>query len=137
MGTRSRIIIRRKNKPNIHLWMHWDGYFSGQGDRICEQLRNLLQKYSTDALQAKVEDMNLDTNEEYQNFSAEHLEDFVEGRTEFMNDECDDIEYEYTIHFEKGLLMANALNCGKQFVVLFSTIQDGFQVSDLDEYLND
>ncbi len=138
MGTRSRIVIRRSNKSHIHLWMHWDGYLSGQGDCICSQLRRLLRNYSTISLQAKVDALDIaDVEDECQNFSAEYLEDFVENRTDYKNDLCDDIEYEYTIDFSKGLLIVNALGHNQKFVVLMSSIQDGFDVSSLEEYLED
>jgi hypothetical protein len=114
--------------------MHWDGYFSGQGDRLCAQLRRLLQKYSTASLQAMVD--NLPMEDAYsQNFSAEYFEDFIEGRTDYKNDECEDIEYEYIVDFSKGLLIADAVNHDQKFVVLFSSIQDGFNVSTLNDYL--
>ncbi len=139
MGTRSRIVIRRSNKSHIHLWMHWDGYLSGQGDRICSQLRLLLQNYSTISLQTKVDALEIaDVEEdECQNFSAEYLEDFIENRTDYKNDPCDDIEFEYTIDFSKGLLIVDACGHNQKFVVLMPSIQDGFDVSSLEEYLED
>ncbi len=141
MGTRSRIILRRsagradwRSDPHIHLWMHWDGYFAGQGDRICKQLRDLLSRYSAISLQAMLDALTVpDLEDESQNFSAEHLADFVEGLVPFKNDPCEDVEYEYTIDFSKGLMLANRND--KTFVVTFSSIQDGFNVSELDEYL--
>jgi hypothetical protein len=141
MGTRSRIILRRsagradwRSSPHVHLWMHWDGYFSGQGDRICKQLRDLLSRYSAISLQAMLDALDVpDLGDENQNFSAEFMADFLEGRAPFKNDPCEDVEYEYTIDFSKGLLLAEHNN--KTFVVTFASIQDGFNVSELDEYL--
>jgi hypothetical protein len=140
MGTRSRIILRRsagradwRSSPHIHLWMAWDGYFSGQGDRICKQLRDLLSRYSAISLQSMLDALTVPDLDDSQNFSAEHLADFVEGLVPFKNDPCEDVEYEYTIDFSKGLLLANRND--KTFVVTFASIQDGFNVSELNDYL--
>ena len=141
MGTRSRIILRRsvgradwRSTRDVHLWMHWDGYFSGQGDRICKQLRDLLSRYSAISLQAMLDALDVpDLGDESQNFSAEYLADFLEGLAPFKNDTCEDVEYEYTVDFSKGLLLANRND--KTFVVTFASIQDGFNVSELNEYL--
>jgi hypothetical protein len=45
MGTRSRLIIRRRAKRDICVWVHWDGYFSSAGNDICEQIAVLLQRH--------------------------------------------------------------------------------------------
>ncbi len=150
MGTRSRIVIRRskhghlncetqmKNR-HIYLWMAYDGYLEGQGNELCKQLAYLLSVYSTISLQAMVE--ALDIKEFYegfesQEFSAEYFADFVMSKVIFKNDPCDDIEYEYIVDFEKGLLLVKYHN-EKTFVVTFSSIQDGFLVSELESYLED
>jgi hypothetical protein len=137
MGTRSRIVIRRYTVPNIHLWMHWDGYFAGQGDRICEELARLLRNYSFISLQSKVEEMTVENlpEDECQEFSGELLADFIEGNTIFKNDTCDDIEYEYMIDFKKGLLLAKHFD--KTFVVRMACIQEGFRISELGDYEHD
>lgn len=55
---------------------------------------------------------------EYQPFSAEHFGDFLESKTTFKQDLCDDIEYEYHVNFHKGpLLRIEALNYGMTFYV--------------------
>jgi hypothetical protein len=138
MGTHSRIILRRSTGRNhIHLWMHWDGYFSGQGDQICKQLRLLLSKYSTISLQSMLDALEVpELEDDNQNFSAEHLGDFIEGHIPFKNDMCEDVEYEYTVDFAKGLLLASR-NGEKTFVVTFASIQEGFNVSQIVEYLDE
>lgn len=140
MGTRSRIILRRSagradwRAPHVHFWMAYDGYFSGQGDRICKQLRDLLSRYSAISLQAMLDALDVpDLGDDSQNFSAEFLADFLEERASYKNDLCGDVEYEYTIDFSKGLLLAQ--HNDKTFVATFASIQDGFNVSELDDYL--
>jgi hypothetical protein len=133
MGTRSRILIRRTSQAFIHLWMHWDGYFSGQGDEICAQLVHLLSKYSHDDLQNKVDALvveELIEDDEEQNFSAEFLEDFVEGKTTYKNDPCDDVEYEYVIDFNRAILLAKHYR--NNYVIQFESIKNGFKVSELE-----
>ena len=140
MGTRSRILLRRTSKTPIYLWMHWDGYFSGQGDEICIQLARLLSKYSHISLQAKIDELAIEelAEDESQNFSAEFLEDFVEGQTSYKSDSCDDVEYEYVVDCKAGVLLAK--HNGHCYVVHFASIKNGYKVSELeelDEYLNE
>ncbi len=133
MGTRSRILIRRTSQKPIYLWMHWDGYFSGQGDEICAQLVRLLSKYSHISLQAKVDALVVEdlAEDDGQNFSAEFIEDFVEDRTTYKNDPCDDVEYEYIVDFKKAILLAK--HYSNNYVVQFESIQNGFKVSELED----
>jgi hypothetical protein len=137
MGTRSRIVIRRYNNPNIHLWMHWDGYFEGQGDSICKELMKLMSKYSTISLQSRLEEMDIQDLEsnEMQNFSGEMLSDFVEGKIEFKNDPCDDVEYEYILDCKNGILLAKRYD--QSFVIPLRFISDGFEASELNNFLDE
>ena len=140
MGTRSRILIRRTSKTPIYLWMQWDGYFSGQGDRICEQLSRLLSKYSAISLQSIIDTLIVEelAEDEGQLFTAECLEDFIEGRASFKSDPCDDVEYEYIIDCKAAVLLVkhNVFT----YVIHFASIQNGYKVGeleDLDQYLHD
>jgi hypothetical protein len=58
MGTRSRIVIRRKRSEDIYLWQHWDGYLEGVGKDICEEMRRLLDKYTAKDLQEMIEKLS-------------------------------------------------------------------------------
>lgn len=138
MGTRSRILLRRSSKVPVYLWMHWDGYFGGQGNQICKQLCSLLSKYSKADLQSMLDAMEcpeLTEDDESQNFSAEELKDFIEGHTTYKSDPWDDVDYQYTIDFSKGLLLAESCAYGKVFVVTFKSIKEGFLLSELEDYL--
>lgn len=138
MGTRSRIILLRKTKSDVHLWMHWDGYFAGQGNELCNQLRLLLSKYSNMELDSMLEALDiedLDLSTESQNFSAEFLSDFMEGHVSYKNDECNDIEYEYIVDFMNGLVFARN-GQAPFFVVQFAAICNGFKMEELNTYLD-
>ena len=138
MGTRSRVILRRTTKPHIILWMHWDGYLTGQGNDFCKQLKRLLAEYTVEELQNMLEVMELGpVNDEYQCFKATDLTDFIQGHTTYKIDDCDDIEYEYTIDFEKELFLAKSCSYQMTFVVTFDMIRNGFLVGDLETYLCD
>ncbi len=139
MGTRSRVILRRKAKTPIHLWMHWDGYYSGQGDGLAVAILHLLKLFPVHVLQEKVQNLECaDLPEESgQNFSAEHLVEFVLGTKDFYNDTCEDIEYEYVIDFEKQFLAANPLNDGVGAILLtFAMLQEGYKPSDFEKFLD-
>ena len=97
MGTRSRLIIKRRTKPTIYLWSHWDGYLTGAGTRLCEQLKLLLEKYSVAELIAKIEALDLEESPYCQDFKPDDLMKFIEGECEYLIDKCDDIEYTYKI----------------------------------------
>lgn len=100
MGTHSRVIIHRRNKAPIYLWIHCDGYFSGVGNDLCEQLKLLLDKYTIEQIETMLVALDLKETEEYQNFETEDLIAFVEGKTEYLNDEdSDDIAFEYHLDF--------------------------------------
>lgn len=100
MGTRSRLVIHRRTKKPIMLWMRWDGYFEGVGSWLCKEIKNLLQKYSIEQIETMLEVLNLDDVEGYQCFSTADLIPFIEGKTKYMNTNCDDIEYEYILNFQ-------------------------------------
>lgn len=98
MGTRSRVILKRTTKPDIYLWMHWDGYWEGQGGNLCESLRQLLETYTPQDLETMLEALHVSNlGSDYQCFCGTKLADFLLGNTVFKNDDCNDIEYEYVI----------------------------------------
>jgi hypothetical protein len=99
MGTRSRVIIHRRSKAPIRLWIHYDGYFSGVGDELCEQVKLLLEKYTVEQVETMLAALDLKEAEAYQNFKTEDLIAFIEGKTEYANDECGDIAFEYQLDF--------------------------------------
>jgi hypothetical protein len=104
MGTRSRLVIyrSRSGKKPFYLWMHWDGYFSGVGDWLCAQIKLLLEKYSVEQIETMLEALELTDTDNYQCFKTEDLIPFIEGKTSYGNDMCDDIEYEYRLDFHRG-----------------------------------
>ncbi len=134
MGTRSRILLRRSSKPTIFLWIHYDGYLEGVGRSLCAQLRTLLSKYSSKQITDMLEQMDVYHSDEYQNFNVEELVAFVEGSTSYMSDECDDVEYEYIVDFEKEVLKVKC-HYGETFV-WFSQIKDGFDIATLEDLWN-
>ena len=95
MGTRSRLIIYRSSKRPIYLWMHWDGYFSGVGNDLCEQIKLLLEKYTLEQIHTMLDALDLKKAHDYQDFKTKDLIAFIEGKTEYEYDDCDDIAYEY------------------------------------------
>lgn len=106
MGTRSRLIIYRASKRPIYLWMHWDGYFSGVGNDLCEQIKLLLEKYTVEQINTMLDALDLKKVEDYQHFKTEDLIAFIEAKTTYGYDDTDDIEYEYKLDFTRGFLSA-------------------------------
>lgn len=137
MGTRSRLIIRRRNRSHIYLWMHWDGYFSGQGTTLCKQMQQLLANYSREELNELVDALQLEDTEYYQSFSGEHLSAFLEGTKVFANDTCDDVEYEYILDCAKGYLSGISLNNDIIFTLTFPQLQNGLTFGELQSHLEE
>lgn len=119
MGTRSRLLIHRVSKPTIYLWMHWDGYFDGVGAWLCEQIKLLLAKYTIPEIQTMLDALDLGTYsaEDYQSFKVKDLIPFIEGKTTYKNDFCDDIMYEYELDFSKQTLIGKGPDGGERDVV--------------------
>ncbi len=138
MGTRSRVILRRGAKTPIYLWMHWDGYYSGQGNALAKSLVSLLRKYTPEDLLELVATLEVEylPEDQSQNFSGEHLYAFILGDMKFYNDTCDDIEFEYIIDFEKQYLAAIPMNYSFGSILLrFDMLQDGYMPGDFQEFL--
>lgn len=135
MGTRSRLVIRRHTKPTIHLWMHWDGYFCGQGDQICKQIFQLLQQFSEEEVEAKVEALKVEDGA--QTFDAKDLGDFIVGNKVFYNDTCEDVEYEYVLDFRRRVLVANSFNSGECILLTFEQLRNGHCCSEFEDCLDD
>jgi hypothetical protein len=131
MGTRSRILLRRSSKTDIYLWMHWDGGLFHKGKLLCEQLLHLTSKYSKDQLVHMVELLEIPYTDRYQNFVVEKFTAFVEGSTEYRNDESGDFEYEYIVDFSKEAL---CVKCpfGQSFIT-FDMLTKGFDITVLDD----
>ena len=134
MGTRSRIVIRRYAKRNIYLWMHYDGYISGQGLNFYKCVKTLLDKYRSEELYNIVQNMDIKNLEDgdYQAFDASLFSDFIEGKTNFLSDDCRDIEYEYVIDFRQKRIVIyhNMFNT----LITFDMIKSGFDILSLEEH---
>jgi hypothetical protein len=104
MGTRSRLVIRRNraSKKTIYLWMKWDGYFSGVGTWLCSELKKLLETYTIPEIRRMIDALDIADDEDGQRFNPKDLIPFLEGKTEYKNDPCDDIEYEYILDADLG-----------------------------------
>jgi hypothetical protein len=102
MGTRSRLQIKRYTKKDIYLWIHFDGYFDGVGRSVCEQVKLLLEKYTPAQVQEMVEALDVHEATKFADFRTEDLIPFIEGKTDYTNNECDDIEFHYTLDFKAG-----------------------------------
>lgn len=118
MGTRYRCVLIAYGR-HIIMWGHWDGYLDYAGKHICRAIRKLLKKYGHDALVEMVSRMKPLTEEELDESTEETVYSagtmtLVVGREgldaaklgdiivsgKYYHDECDDIEYEYTIDFD-------------------------------------
>jgi hypothetical protein len=137
MGTRSKLLIVRKHKPNIHLWMHWDGYWNGVGDDICNQLKELLEKYSMETILEMVNALDLEDDEDGQDFNPKDLIAFLEGTTDYLNDTCNDVEYEYTLNFDHQIFYGRGYDREYEKKVnrvnrsvSFEQIRSGIKISD-------
>lgn len=110
MFTYSRAIIYRivDGAPkNIHLWMMLDGYFTGVGNILCLQLRELLQKHSRLDLINIIENLNISdkTDDDNQLFNPRKLCEFIEGSVTYKNDPREDVYYSYEIDFYNGWII--------------------------------
>lgn len=104
MGTRSRIVIKRKNKKSLKFWAHWDGFYCNLGSRLCNSLKNLLEKYSITQLLNKINYLD-GRYKEYKEFDNTNLEDVIlNGDMSYLNN-CIDFEYEYIIDFDNKYII--------------------------------
>lgn len=137
MGTRSRLVIKRSIGKPIHLWMHWDGYFNGVGDWLCNQIRLLMTEYTQVQIADYLEDLgdipDIEGDEAtdsrgYQNFNTEHLIPFIEGKILYKNDECVDFQYEYILDFVDKTF--TGIHVGvEERELTFQKIMDGVNIS--------
>ena len=132
MGTRSRLIINRRVKKPIYLWMHWDGYFDGVGLWLCNELKALMEKYSISEIKTMIYAIDMEDNTTCQSFKTNDLIPFIEGKTKYKNDTCDDIEYEYTLDIDLGTFAGSGHD--KTRILWLDQIRTGMDFnSDVDE----
>jgi hypothetical protein len=108
---------------------HWDGYFSGVGDWLCTQIKRLLEKYSIPEINAMLDALEVEESESH-NFNTDDLIPFIEGKTVYGNDMCDDIEYEYRLDFHFGTFEGSGN--GETRVLRLDQIRAGNQISSED-----
>ena len=130
MGTRSKLIIRRRksSKPDIHLWMHWDGYFAGVGDTLVNQIALMLAKYSPEKVCEMI--VAVDADEDGEPFDSDHLMEFLEGSVTCFFDDCDDIEYKYVLDADAETLVGKHLGTGDIRRLTFEDIKMGKNFDD-------
>ena len=131
MGTSSRLVIARRNSADINFWIHWDGYFSGVGNDLCEQLKVLLEKYTVEQIIEMLEALSLE--EEGQNFNTSDLIPFIEGKVSCCEDLCEEFLYLYALDFEEGTLSARANHLDIEEELDFEQIRKGEVFSSSDE----
>jgi hypothetical protein len=132
MGTRSRVIIYRKSKPAISLWMRCDGYFSGVGNKLCKQIKLLVEKYTIEQIHTMLDALDLEKIDEDEEFEPEDLVAFIEGKTAHGYD-SEDIAYEYKLDFARGFLSGKGDEGVK--TVTFAQIKSGVNLTDYETLL--
>ena len=132
MGTRSRLIIRRKTKE-IRLWMHWDGYWYGVGDDLVNQVKKLLETYDTKQICEMIEGLDIDYEGSPETFNQSELVAFIEGKVTYANDMCDDVEYTYTLDANKRILFGRHECTNDVRVLSFMDIKNGKTFSEFPE----
>jgi hypothetical protein len=112
--------------------MHWDGYFSGVGNDLCEQIKLLLEKYSVEQIHTMLDALDLKKVEEYQHFKTEDFIAFIEGKTTYGYDDCSDIAYEYTLDFGRGFLSGKGYEDESEVIrtLKFEQIKSGSKLTD-------
>ena len=105
MGTRGRITILHNKRTDIVFWIRFDAYVCGLGDKLCEIIKGLLERYSAEELQALIDKKTPDpegTSCDY--FDMEEFERFILETPTYHSADCDDIQYEYFISFRKAFI---------------------------------
>lgn len=131
MGTRSKLIIKRFTKKDIHLWMHWDGYFDGVGNWLVAEIATLLKKYTPEYIQTLLESLDIIDIVDGQDFQVKDLIPFIEGKTTYGNDECDDIEFLYKLNFVEQTFIGSD-TADDIRALSFAQIKTGTNMSDMD-----
>lgn len=121
MEERSTIIIKRKTQSDIYLWTSNRGIGAG----LCGQLKTLLEKYTIEEIIAKTESLVLCESYEYQCFDVEDFVAFIGGNRNYMNDECLDVEYTYTINLFENYMEARCCESDRQMFLSFDDITKG------------
>ena len=124
MGTRSRIVIKRRTKPHIYFWEHWNGDFEGVGSRICEALHTLLHKYDLAGIQNLIEAK--ESGDVFWRFEqTQDLVDFIEGGVEAYSF-CDGDDYLFAYLIDPYEERVRGRNLGEVFTdVTFAQIKKG------------
>ncbi len=130
MGTRSKLIIRRRSssKPDIHLWMHWDGYFDGVGNDLVNQITLMLAKYSPEKIREMIIAAHAD--EDGEPFDPDHLIEFLEGSIKYFFNDCDDIEYKYILDADYQTLVGKHCCTGDIRCLTFEDMKMGKNFDD-------
>lgn len=118
----STIIIKRKRQSDIYLWTSDRSI----GAKLCVQLKTLLEKYTIEEIIAKIESLILCESYEYQSFNVEDFVAFIEGNRNYMNDECLDVEYTYTINLFENYVDARCCKSDERMFLSFDDIVKGY-----------
>ncbi len=133
MGTRSRIIIKRKNKDDLYFWAHYDGYYSYMGNKLCENLKLLLENYNINEIINNIyliHDNYLSCND----FSPYDLDYIIMNKDNNYLNNCDDFIYIYTIDFENKYI--KGVEVGESRIKLsFNDILNGYIFTDCESDL--
>lgn len=137
MGTRSKLIIRRKavssksgaSKPDIHLWMHYDGCFDCVGNDLVNQIVVLLAKYRPERIQEMISALDLDDDAE-STFDSSDLVELLEGSAMYAFNDCDDIEYKYVLDTDTQTLVGKHCGTGDVRRLTFDDMKMGKNFDD-------
>lgn len=125
MGTRSRIIIRRKHDV-VYLWHHLDGYLEGVGADICTAMKKLLERYTVLELQSMVEEIEQGSK----TFDRTEIYEVIEGSVKVEFDDSDDIQYTYEINVYDGYVGVS-LNDDYMVTLPLEMIKAGYAFTDV------
>jgi hypothetical protein len=106
MGTRGRVVIYYKRRL-VTMWNHYDSYPSSLGIAICNAIKEMLALWGIDGirerfLKAKV----IEFEDSHKEINCHELKTCFEKGT-FVNDDCSDIEWVYTIDLDGMSLASN------------------------------
>lgn len=138
MVTFAVLRIERRTKPAIILRINKNGYIYRAGDRLCKQVKLLLEKYSIKEIETMLDALELEkyTDKKVQDFKTKDLIGFIEGKIVYKHyaDEAYILKYdeyfEYNLDTKRKYLSVADQDGDQECELNFEQIISGAKLSD-------
>lgn len=135
MKARSVLEINCPEEGRVRFWMDTDGYFTGVGNGLCNQLMSILSKYTIKEIREMAMGVIRGKNDGRECFVPENLTAVLERRLTCYNKEHGKYEYLYCLDlsFEQPFLSCERRRDRTIYILSCETLRNGFQFEDADD----